>query len=748
MFYLILAFCIVLIIINFDKLKAYFAVPITTASDNLKKATDKTKDALNQIASSASSIPPTSTASSTTPPVTPPAATTPVVPLAPPAVPLAPTQISPDTIKIITNDILAATNEITKATDISKQITQLITNMVDALNAENTAIQSAQNSVSAIITNNLQSITTLKTTQSQFQKCLQLCKQMLALTPQLRSILPGSTQKINELIVLNAQINSMKIVYDFINKNATIAPGWSTSFNSTIKPPPSDVDAYINVIKILNTGTIQLNMISMDRLGENIADIQEYNIKINDFVSLYDAIQKNNSEIKPLPVQPYIEAVDKSKSLILQITTDMNELLQKSQSIKNALSDSTDTRSISVKMSEANSLHALATSKLTAANQNIELLNNILLYATSQQNSITTLINTTQVQIRSLVAASTPLTNDINNLVEDIDKKGSLSSYITSISKTVDGMSTGLDSCVQFQLDYNGFKQQLSNTSNMLRTVLRQIVYVVNSLTATNVQLLQSSDGTMACTVNNGRTIMTGVMLYELIPDVMTANYTQNMIQVGSRQTNAISSIPVEGIVPINKPTVQPTIQPTLQATLQPTLQPTVQANTIQILPQATLQATLQPTVIVQATDVQPTVQIQMPTGPKYLGCYSENPTRMLDVNNGFKTINQCNTAAKAAGKSYFGMQFWQGGGVSNGKNMGLAECRWSSSNAPLGKLQGYNGAPGGGAGNAPKCTNNTFNTDCISNDTLFACPINVGSDGPADGHLGGPWVNALYNVY
>jgi hypothetical protein len=120
----------------------------------------------------------------------------------------------------------------------------------------------------------------------------------------------------------------------------------------------------------------------------------------------------------------------------------------------------------------------------------------------------------------------------------------------------------------------------------------------------------------------------------------------------------------------------------------------------------------------------------------------------MLDVNYKFTTVNDCNAAAKAAGKSYFGMQFWQGGGVSNGKNIGLAECRWSSGNAPLSKLQGYNGAPGGGAGNAPNCTNNTFSTDCISNDTLFACPINVGPDAPLGSHLGGPWVNALYNVY
>ena len=93
-------------------------------------------------------------------------------------------------------------------------------------------------------------------------------------------------------------------------------------------------------------------------------------------------------------------------------------------------------------------------------------------------------------------------------------------------------------------------------------------------------------------------------------------------------------------------------------------------------------------------------------------------------------------------------MQFWQGGGISNGKNVGLAACQWSSSNAPLSALQSYTGAPGGGAGNAPKCTSGVFNTDCISNDTVFSCPINIGSDAPSDAHLGGPWVNALYSVY
>jgi len=146
------------------------------------------------------------------------------------------------------------------------------------------------------------------------------------------------------------------------------------------------------------------------------------------------------------------------------------------------------------------------------------------------------------------------------------------------------------------------------------------------------------------------------------------------------------------------------------------------------------------------------------PTGPSFLGCYSSaknayNGNRIAtDFEYGKTNVTDCNAAAKKAGKNYFGMSYWQGSGYdSTGKkNIGKANCVWASDNLDLAKLTSYTGAPGGSKNNAPGCPENgPFTNECISNDTVNACAVNLGPDVPPNsGKLGGGWINALYKTF
>lgn len=64
----------------------------------------------------------------------------------------------------------------------------------------------------------------------------------------------------------------------------------------------------------------------------------------------------------------------------------------------------------------------------------------------------------------------------------------------------------------------------------------------------------------------------------------------------------------------------------------------------------------------------------------QYLGCYGDDPSRILKTNSGIRTISECNNDAQLAGSRYFGLQYAQGNtsiGDQGLKNKG--EC-WHGS--------------------------------------------------------------------
>jgi hypothetical protein len=94
---------------------------------------------------------------------------------------------------------------------------------------------------------------------------------------------------------------------------------------------------------------------------------------------------------------------------------------------------------------------------------------------------------------------------------------------------------------------------------------------------------------------------------------------------------------------------------------------------------------------------------VTQPTGPSYVGCYSDlaggaSPTRALPIYAGKFSLSECNAEAKKANAPYFGMQYWEG---QNPTVSDKAECWYGTgdANAVLSGAKQFGSIP-----NSTKC--------------------------------------------
>lgn len=163
--------------------------------------------------------------------------------------------------------------------------------------------------------------------------------------------------------------------------------------------------------------------------------------------------------------------------------------------------------------------------------------------------------------------------------------------------------------------------------------------------------------------------------------------------------------------------------------------------------------------------DIQPTTAggtvgggTSVTTTSPFIGCFSDstnafNGKSFFNKSVGYKTVKDCNDAARNANVTFFGMSYWQSSDPNKG-NDGTANCLWATPDRSLTLIDAtaFQGAPGGNKNNAPNCpANGPFTKECISQDQTKGCvsiPDNKKSTAPPGGKLGGGWINAIYNTY
>lgn len=520
MFYLIVAFCIVLLIINFDKLKAYFAVPIDTASDALKKAQDNTKNAVSQAASTASDA-------------------------------VSNTSNVHSCIEQATDNIVLATNSITQATAISKQVTQLINDVVDAMVVENSAIQTAQNSVSATLTGVEPQITALTRAQLSLQQYMQQANNILQLFTKIKVALPSATLKSNRVIVLGAQIQSIKMIINSINSNiiqkntfddATsvmlkqlIANNDALMLQVTQNASYNDVRSSIQTITDLNTtSSLKLNYISPERLNQNIADVNSINSQINTVIVLYNTIKTNNAISYQLPINQYKDAITQSNAFIQRISTNMMYVQTQSQLAKDGCANAIDAKSIDIKLQNAASIHSAVSKQLITTSKMLVDLNNILVYSTSVQTPATKLLADTRQGLKSIVDQAAKLPDMSNDVYTRVGKRvEDISNNTQNITQMASELTVGLDACTILSQLYEDYEQLLFTISLNARKLLQQIAFIATksaiTQVSTGINLLLTPDGVISAVLlfggaNNAiNVINVGFTHYQLIPDIINS---------------------------------------------------------------------------------------------------------------------------------------------------------------------------------------------------------------------------------
>jgi myosin heavy subunit len=332
-------------------------------------------------------------------------------------------------------------------------------------------------------------------------------------------------------------------------------------------------------------------------------------VQIDTLISLYDSVNKSIQSINELPTMQYTDMITQSKSLIQQITASMDDVKFKSEKMNITLQtvDNTDT----TMMKKAVELHTDVSAKLLTTAQQLTQLNNTLSVATGLRTNATSQIITVQQSIQQLIAkaATIPLQiTSVNTLIANpsngIGNVSTTISVLTSILTTLNSYTIVYG---QFLEDFDSLKQLMSSINNNALTLLRQILYVsilpTTKQVVKSLKLYQYNDGSLQTTIlfTDNTSITTGGMQYSLIPNSIT-----------TESTNGIVVIPVDPVE-------------------------------LTLMPVATVTATL----------------------PIYKGCYSSAPKAYngyriaTDYTHGIANVTECNAAAKAAGKNYFGMSYW-----------------------------------------------------------------------------------------